>query len=60
MVNSAVGRPDSVTLITRQEEAAMHIDQQVIDLAATIHTCIGVERHDTARTDLSTPGSSGS
>jgi hypothetical protein len=33
MVNSAVGRPNSVILITRQEEAATRIDQQVIDLA---------------------------
>jgi riboflavin biosynthesis pyrimidine reductase len=52
MVNPAVGRPHSVTLITRQEEAAMHVGQQVFDLATAIHTRIGVKCQDTARTDL--------
>jgi hypothetical protein len=49
MVNTAVRRPNSVTLITRQEEAAWHVDQQVIDLATAIHTRIGVERHGRER-----------
>ena len=56
MVNSAVGRPNSVILITRQEEAATHIDQQEFDLATAITLASVSSATTTARTDLRPPG----
>jgi hypothetical protein len=38
MVNPAAGRPNSVTLISRQDGAAMQLGQQVIDLATAIRS----------------------